>query len=273
MPSCSLIISTFNRPDALELCLKSVMNQYVLPQEVIIADDGSGDETKRVVEQFTAQARFAVKHVWQKDDGYQLSKIRNKAFVAATGDYILQTDGDLIFHSNFVKDHLQFAKKGCFVSGTRTNIKDAKTSQLLKTSSISNLTFYSAGIEKRYNAARVGLLQKLNAQLQTSAHNLHYVLGCNMAFWKEDLIKVNGYNEAFTGWGKEDNDLSARLINAGVKLRFLKFGAIVFHLWHREAARDFVSANDFLFQQSLKNNVTFVDEGMNQYINNTYDRK
>jgi glycosyltransferase involved in cell wall biosynthesis len=267
MPSCSLIISTFNRPDALELCLKSLAHQRVFPLEVIIADDGSGRETKKVIEQFTAKANFTVKHVWQKDEGYQLSKIRNKAFAAATGDYILQTDGDLIFHANFVKDHLQFAKKGCFVSGTRTNITAAKTNEILQLKAFANLKYYAPGIKKRYNAVRFALLKNLNAQLQASSKNLHYVLGCNMAFWKEDLIKVNGYNEAFKGWGKEDNDLSARLMNAGIKLRFLKFGAIVFHLWHNEAARDFVSVNDSLFQHSLKNNVTFVDWGMNQYIN------
>lgn len=264
---CSLIISTFNRPDALFLCLESVLNQNMVPYEVVIADDGSGDETKKVITDFAAKARFTVKHIWQEDDGYQLSKIRNKAFAAASGNYIVQTDGDLIFHGHFIKDHVQFAKKKCFVSGARTNINATKTQELLQTSAAANLFYHTHGIEKRYNAIISATLKNLNAVLQTSPKNMHYVLGCNMAFWKTDLEQVNGYNEQFEGWGKEDNDIAARLINAGKKLRFLKFGAVVFHLWHQEASRSSAAANEYFFQQSLKNNVTFVDQGMNQYIN------
>ncbi len=263
---CSLIISTFNRPDALHLCLESVIGQSTLPFEVVIADDGSGHETKDVIANFAAKATFPVKHVWHKDDGYQLSKIRNRAFAAASGNYILQTDGDLIFHKHFIKDHLKFAKKNCFVSGARTNISTEKTNEILHLNACPSLHYYSSGIEKRYNAVRSEILKNSTAQMQTSPQNLHYVLGCNMAFWKEDLMLVNGYNETFEGWGKEDNDIAARLMNAGKKLRFLKFGAIVFHLWHKEASRTSVGANEYLFQQSLKNNVTFVSKGMNQYI-------
>ena len=263
---CSIIISTFNRPDALQLCLESVLKQSALPFEVVIADDGSSDETKKVITNFAAKVQFPVKHIWHKDEGYQLSKIRNRAIVAANGNYILQTDGDLIFHTHFIKDHLQFAKKNCFVSGARTNITAKKTNKLLIATTCPALTYYSAGIVKRYNAVRSALLKNLNMQMQTSAQNMQYVLGCNMAFWKEDLLLVNGYNENFEGWGKEDNDIAARLINAGKKLRFLKFGAIVFHLWHKEASRTSMAANEYLFQQSLKNNVTFVSKGLNQYI-------
>jgi glycosyltransferase involved in cell wall biosynthesis len=261
----SLIISTYNRPEALALCLQSIMRQSVMPGEVMIADDGSGTVTKNLVDAFRKQSNVPVVHVWQEDDGYQLSKIRNKAFAAAKGDYLIQTDGDLIFHRHFIKDHLSFARKGSFVSGARTHINEATTHQLIQQQMAPDLYYYSAGLEKRYNAFRNILLRNVNTALQSSSTNLHYVLGCNMAFFKTDLQTVNGYNEAFTGWGKEDNDIAARLINSGINLRMLKFGAVVFHLWHKEADKNKVSANETLFQESLKNNVTFVPLGMNQY--------
>lgn len=261
----SLIISTYNRPEALALCLQSVLRQSVLPTEIIIADDGSGEATKKLVEEFQQNAPVPIVHVWQEDGGYQLSKIRNKAFAAAQGDYLIQTDGDLIFHKDFIKDHLSFAQKGSFISGARTNIDETTTHQFIQQQQAPQLNYFSKGLEKRYNAFRNKLLRDINTGLQSSPKNLYYVLGCNMAFFKNDLEKVNGYNEAFTGWGKEDNDIAARLINSGVKLRMLKFSGVVFHLWHKEADKNKVSTNETLFQESLKNNVTFVPLGMNQY--------
>jgi glycosyltransferase involved in cell wall biosynthesis len=263
--NCSLIISTYNRPEALSICLQTVLRQSVLPSEIVIADDGSGPATKTLIDKFRQQSTIPVQHIWQKDDGYQLSKIRNKAFAAAIGDYLIQTDGDLLFHEHFIKDHLSFAREGSFVSGARTNITEAATQPLIHQQKTPLLHYYSKGLEKRYNAIRSILLRNANAAIQSSPGNMHYVLGCNMAFFKKDLQEVNGYNEAFTGWGKEDNDIAARLTNAGLQLRMLKFGAVVFHLWHKEADKNKTSANEQLFQESLKNNVTFVPLGMNQY--------
>src|SRR5690606_28882504 len=107
-------------------------------------------------------------------------------------------------------------------------------------------------------------LAKLNYQLQRSQSNVKYVLGCNMAFWKDDLLKVNGYNEDFKGWGREDNDISVRLINAGVQLRFVKFAALVYHLYHPERARPDFDVNDSIYGESLKNKLTYISRGMIQ---------
>lgn len=265
MLTCSLVISTYNRPEALGLCLASVLQQSVLPDEILIADDGSNDATKQMIDQFQHNSSVIVKHIWHQDEGYRLSKIRNRAFAAATGEYIIQTDGDLIFHKHFIKDHLAFAKKGSFVSGARTNLKEEKTNQIIQNQIAPQLFYYSNGLSKRYNAFRNSILRNINSLIQSSSKNIFYVLGCNMAFFKEDLQKVNGYNEVFNGWGKEDNDIAARLINTGLKLRMLKFGAVVFHLWHQEADKNKLSANEQFFKATLKNNMTFVPIGMNQY--------
>ncbi len=260
-----LIVTTYNSPEKLWMCLQSILQQSVLPDELVIADDGSGPSTKQLLDKFSKQTKIPFKHVWQTDKGFRLSRIRNKAFAQSTCDYIIQTDGDIILHRHFIKDHIAFAKPGYFVSGARTNIDQDQTEMLLHQDKAPVLKYFSKGLQKRYNAFYSILLQQVNSLMQTSPHNLHYVLGCNMAFWKKDLQEVNGYNEAFLGWGKEDNDIAARLINAGKKLQFLKFGGIVFHLWHKENSTTLLPENERIFNQSLQNKKTFVKEGMDQY--------
>ena len=119
-PSCSLVVSTYNRPDALELCIESILRQTQLPNEIVVADDGSGESTRQLVKALEAKSPVPIVHVWQPDDGYQLARIRNRAFAAATGEYIIQLDGDLILEKHFVLDHLSMARPGTFISGSRT---------------------------------------------------------------------------------------------------------------------------------------------------------
>ncbi|MEI6946001.1 glycosyltransferase family 2 protein [Paraflavisolibacter sp. H34] len=264
-PTCSLIIATYNWPSALRLCLQSVLEQVVLPDEIIIADDGSGAETGALVADFQRRSPVPLRHIWQPDEGFQLARIRNKAFAAAEGDYLVQIDGDLVLHPRFVHDHLRFARRGAFVSGARSLLDEAYTHQVLAAAAVPKLGPGHPHLKKKYNAVRLPLLAALNYRLQRGKKNMHYVLGCNMAFWKDDLWRVNGYNEAFTGWGKEDNDLAARLINAGLELRFVKFGAVVYHLHHREAPRATVSVNEALFRRSVDEKVTFVEAGISRH--------
>jgi glycosyltransferase involved in cell wall biosynthesis len=110
-PTCTLIISTYNWPKALNLVLLSVLNQRQLPTEIVIADDGSKEETKNLIDSYRDKLSIPIKHVWHEDVGFRLAKIRNKAIATALGDYIIQIDGDVILHPYFIKDHLDFAKK------------------------------------------------------------------------------------------------------------------------------------------------------------------
>ena len=123
----SLLISTYNRPDALELCLKSVLHQVYMPDEIIIADDGSKDETRDVIQKYADLSVVPLQHVWHEDNGFQLAMIRNKAIAVANGDYIIQIDGDLILHPYFVKDHKDFAKRNSFVRGSRIYLDERIT--------------------------------------------------------------------------------------------------------------------------------------------------
>lgn len=266
-----MLISTYNWVPALRLCLESVRTQSVLPDEIIIADDGSGEETEALIDWYRTIFQVPLLHVWQPDNGYQLARIRNKAFAAASGDYIIQIDGDLILHPHFVRDHLAARKPGTFVSGARSMITKEVTEQLLHPDSSQTLIKWS-NLEQKYNAIPSRTLSALNYLFQRGNKNVHYVLGCNMAFWKADLLKVNGYNEDFTGWGKEDNDIAIRLVNSGIKLRFLKFGGIIYHLFHKMSTRLTLVTNEELFKNSIANKVTYIAKGINQYSSDSINR-
>ena len=127
----SLIISTYNWPRALYLCLDSVMQQTVMPSEILIADDGSGMSTRDVVKHFENISPVPVRHIWHEDNGFRLAAIRNKAIAASKGKYIIQIDGDLILQRNFIQDHMLFAREGCFVTGSRGIITELLTRKVL----------------------------------------------------------------------------------------------------------------------------------------------
>ena len=262
---CSLIISTYNWPQALRLCLDSVLRQTVLPSEIIIADDGSKQETFDLVRKFQGTTSIPVKHVWQPDEGYQLARIRNKAFAEANDGYLIQIDGDLILHPKFIEDHLHFSKPGTFVSGARAMLDGSATKKMLQHFDSDLLKVGSTHLSKKFNAVYLRPLSHLNYLVQRSRSQIHYVLGCNMAFWKKDLIAVNGYNESFVGWGKEDNDLAIRLVNNNTSLRFVKFGAIVYHLHHKISVRPTLAENEAMLKKSIDDKATFIEKGMNQH--------
>ncbi len=120
----SLIISTYNRPDALRLCLDSILRQTTLPDEVIIGDDGSADDTRQVIEDFRKKCPVPLKHIWHEDDGFRLAMMRNKSVAAASGDYIVQIDGDIVLERHFIADHKAAATEGYFVKGSRVRLTD-----------------------------------------------------------------------------------------------------------------------------------------------------
>ncbi|HEX2536155.1 MAG TPA: glycosyltransferase family 2 protein, partial [Chitinophagaceae bacterium] len=235
--NCSLLIATYNWPQALELCLMSVMNQKIMPAEVVIADDGSKKETGDLIAKIGENFPVPLRHVWQPDEGFQLARIRNRAIAAASGAYILQIDGDLILHPYFVHDHLALQRPGFFTTGSRVLLSPLSTERLLQQRSL-NIKAHASDSRNRFNSLRSPLLRNIMApRYKTGGRHRYYVKGCNMAFWKEDLLRVNGYNEAFSGWGREDSEIAIRLINAGVQKQFMKMGGICYHLYHKEASR------------------------------------
>ena len=259
----SLIISTYNFPKALELCLKSVLQQSVLPDEILIADDGSGEDTQKVVEEFKKRSPIPVIHVWHEDNGFQLTIIRNKAIAKANMEYIIQIDGDIILNRYFIKDHKRFARKSSFVSGSRLNIQESLSKKLLAEHSI-EVSIRNKGVHNRVNGIRWQLLTWL---LQNYHQNdLLYVRGCNMGFWKKDLILVNGYDESMIGWGREDSEIACRLINAGIRKRIIKNAGIVFHLYHPGNSRSQFNINNEILQKTIDEKRTWCSKGLDQYL-------
>ncbi len=262
--TCSLIISTYNRPDALAVCLESVRNLAVYPDEVIVGDDGSTEETRMVVERFQKDFPVTLKYIWQPDLGFRLAMIRNKCIAAAVGDYIIQIDGDIFLHPMFVADHLRNARPGHFLKGGRVQLDSCRSKQICESGKIPWIHFLSSGIEaKRPNALRFSNLAVYLAPRYRK--NRDNVLGCNMSFYKKDLVAVNGYDEDFSGWGGEDLDISFRLRNAGVGKRYLKFCALAYHLWHREAPMDRSSANHAMAYSHRDKSLIRCEHGLDQY--------
>ncbi|MCF0073029.1 glycosyltransferase family 2 protein [Dyadobacter sp. CY261] len=260
----SLIISTYNWPEALQLCLLSVKGQSVMPDEVIIADDGSTHQTAEVIESMRHGFPTKLIHIWQEDEGFQLSKIRNKAIAASSSDYIIQIDGDLILHKHFIKDHLTLSKRGTFVTGSRV-LMDKVLSEKLLDAQKSRVYPFQSGLGNFSNRFSISWLCNYMAD-RYKTYDIFALRGCNMAFWRDDLLRVNGYNELFHAWGREDNEIAVRLLNAGLKKRAIKFGGVVFHIYHPEVDRCGCPQNDLHLSEALRHKTVFCDQGLHQYL-------
>lgn len=262
----SLIIATYNWPEALELTLKSVLLQKDLPEEVVIADDGSRAETKELIEKYQKEFPVPLVHVWHEDKGFRLAEIRNKAIAKANGDYIVQVDGDIILHPYFIKDHRKFAKKDSFVRASRIYLDENLSEQKLENKD-ANISIFAKGISNLFSSFRIPLLWRFfETNYKTKGDERWEIHGCNMAFWKANAIKVNGYNEAFFGWGPEDKEFVSRLLNAGFEKRFLKLGGIAFHIHHTINKKEFLAQNVALFEKAKKEKLQFCEQGINTYL-------
>lgn len=232
--TCSLLISTYNWPEALRLCLLSVFAQTRLPDNIIICDDGSREDTASLINDMRAISPVPIKHVWHEDKGFRLAKIRNRGVAASTDDYIIQIDGDIILHPAFVADHLALAAEGVMLRGRRVPLDKETTGRLCAAGKLPRLGLFSKGIVKR----RLNALHLLPVAKFLAARyrpNRPGIMGCNMSFSRRDILAVNGYDERFEGWGSEDSDLATRMQMNGVRKFDLKFAAVAFHLWHGHA--------------------------------------
>lgn len=229
----SVIVSTYNRPDALEVCLRSLFCQTVLPYEIVVGDDGSGEPTRQLIEKMKAVSPVPIIHVWHEDSGFRLAMMRNKSIAATHGDYIIEMDGDIFAHPHFIEDHLHEAAPGRYVKGGRTNLGKALTERICRSGMPTRIHYWTKGIEsKPENSIHCSWLAHLLAPRYRKHRSA--ALGCNMSFFKSDIIRVNGYDEFYEGWGGEDVDLGYRLQMSGLSKRYLKFAGIVYHLWHED---------------------------------------
>lgn len=260
--TCSLIITTYNWKNALELVLLSALNQSILPDEIIIADDGSNTDTKELIHKFAQTSQIPIFHSWQEDDGFRAAMSRNKAIAKASGKYIILTDGDMILHHNFIKDHLCNAKQNCFIQGSRVLLSTNKSQSIMSQKKIS-FHIFEYGISNRKNMIHSNILSKL---FSYQSKTLTGIKTCNMSFFKSDCLKVNGFNEDFIGWGREDSEFVVRLLNSGIKRKNIKFNCVAFHLWHNENDRASLPQNDTILRNTIEKKLVWYENGIDKHL-------
>ncbi|OJA01054.1 glycosyl transferase family 2, partial [Rickettsiella grylli] len=260
----------FNRPEALRLVLLALTHQTQLPSEVIVADDGSTFATRLLINQLKNHVNYPLKQIWQKDEGFQAAKIRNKASFYTNADYLIFLDGDCIPFPDFIEKHRLLAEPQWFVSGHRLLLEKKGTETILKTSypvykdSAQQwiLRYFHRQSNRLFPLLRVPFnkLRKLHAKRWQGAKS------CNLGLWKKDFLTVNGFDERFVGWGYEDSDLVIRLIRAGVYRKSGKFAIPVIHLWHPLNGRAQQGENLSLLKQITQNKQIRAKVGFDRFI-------
>lgn len=269
-PKISVILSTFNRPCALQVVLESLCRQDERGFEVIVADDGSDESTKAVVLAMSkAHPDLGIRHVWQEKQGFRLARIRNLAVKKSIGDYLIFLDGDCVVPMNFISQHRQLSEEGWAVYGQRILASRKFTASIEADSTqLQRATFWTF-----WNFLLLRLLGKVNRFFPTlsiegtgwrkrSPKSWQQVRGCNWALWRKDYLDINGSDESFEGWGSEDKDVAVRLINSGVNLKSGKCGSYVLHLWHSKATRENSKFNLALVEERVKNRRIYPEKGI-----------
>jgi len=244
----SVIVSTYNREDALDVVLRALARQSDRNFEIVVADDGSGPATARVVRDWAARNPVPIKHVWHDDRGFRLAEIRNRGIRASSGAYIVFLDGDCIARRDFVAKHRRLAEPRWFVTGTRILLSRELTDRILHEGLEPELwglaRFMAHRLRHHFNRVAPLLALRLGPMRKLMAHRWRGARGSNMAFWRADLERVGGFDTSFSGWGREDSDIFIRMIRAGVRRKDGRFASGVLHLWHPDADRSHLDDND-----------------------------
>jgi glycosyltransferase involved in cell wall biosynthesis len=266
----AVIPATYNRPDALAAQLEGYLAQDYPDFEIIVADDGSEADTREVIRHYQARARFRIDHVWQENKGYRAAIVRNRAVACSDADYIVYTDQDCVPFPDFLSRHARLAERGWFVAGNR----------LLTTRGFAERIFaqhlpvheWSFGQWLRCRLrGDINRLQPLVRLPDGAFRKLHPrrwrgAKTANLAVWKSDLLRVNGMDEEYAGWGLEDSDLVIRLIRAGVRHKSGRFACPVVHLWHPEQDRGRLPENQRRLTAMLESNRVAARVGLSQYL-------
>lgn len=265
-----VIVTTYNRPDALAAVLAGYLAQRNAEFELIVADDGSTDDTRRIVEAIKSHARFPVAHVWHENQGFRAAAIRNRALAATSADYIVFSDGDCVPAPRFVAQHQRLAERGWFVAGNRVLLSEDFTRRALRDElpihewALSD--WIGAWLKRDINRWLPLVTLADGAFRKRAPQRWEGLKTCNLAAWRDDLLRVNGLDESYSGWGLEDSDLVIRLLHAGVRHKSARFAAPVFHLWHAENDRNRLAENRRRLDTVLNSQRTLAELGVNRYL-------
>ena len=249
----SVIISTFNHPAWLEKTLWGYCCQSRPADEIIIADDGSHDETRLMIESFSD--KLLIKHVWHNDKGFRKTEILNKALLASSNDYIIFSDQDCIPRTDFIETHERYAQKGYFLSGGVVRLPMKTSQYITKDDIISGSAFnlkwlYKQGIKITFKCTKLFKNKYFSIFMNTITPAKSTWNGCNSSGWRADLLHVNGFNEKMQ-YGGEDRELGERLINYGIKTKQIRYSAIMIHLDH---SRPYKNDNSITKNISIRKN-------------------
>jgi glycosyltransferase involved in cell wall biosynthesis len=236
----SLCITTYNKPRQLEQVLASVRNMRVLPDEILICDDGSTDETRKMLERISANYPVRIRHLWHPDTGWRLAASRNNGIREAQGEYIIFIDGDCLPHRRFLEDHLSLARPNMMVLGDRAHVREEWSDSFKPGFHQVAYGVLTKRIHKRSVAFRNPFERPYEFGLEehTTLSLARTAIGCNMAFWKKDAVRINGFNEEIQGWALEDIEMVARMLASGVRGRKVRRKAVIYHLDHGNPVYD-----------------------------------
>jgi len=259
----SLIVSTYDRVDSLARVLRGVRLQSTPPGEIIIADDGSGSPTEQLLKSWQKEATAPLRHFRQDDEGFRKTMILNQCIAAAKGQYVILLDGDCVPHLKFIADHADMAEENYWVQGRRCYVRQSKvkffsvdTTPILQWMMQGKITGWPKGIRLPFPIVRRGTERE-------------GILGCNMAFWREDALAINGFDEDYTGWGHEDADFGVRLYHLGRQRKFVYGRAIVYHLNHSWIDRQKAEQSRQRLEGTIQSKKVRCDRGINQYLTET----
>jgi len=262
VPRLAVIINTYDQPHYLNRVLASLSNQTSSPDEVLLADDGSGDDTRQIFVTWAKSLAMKSQHVWQPHEGFRRARILNQAIAQAGSEYLVFLDGDTVPHPEFILDHRRLARASAFVQGHRALVKEwgSRFFGMNDFGQDRRRVIYRAQLEGWKHAFR------WPRPLVRTRKDLRGIRGCNLGIWKEHLVKVNGYNEAFVGWGREDSELAVRLMNSGIERLDVRGWALCFHLWHKPVDRTKLERNTELLSEAQLGGVTWCKLGLDGHL-------
>jgi glycosyltransferase involved in cell wall biosynthesis len=257
----SLIISTYDQPLALAKVFSALDRQTQWPEQILLADDGSNEPTRQLVAQWSKGVPVRVQHVWHSHEGFRKTGILNKAVAATEGEYVVLLDGDCVPHPAFIADHAKLAERGFWVQGRRCFIREPFVEQF----NLGQTSVLSWILLGRITGA--GKALRLPFPLIRCDTRQRGIIGCNMGFWRDDLLSVNGFDEDYSGWGiGEDSDIGSRLYNLGRRRKFVYARAIVYHLNHPMLPRNHVPASQARLRETIDSGKVRCARGLDQYL-------
>lgn len=267
-PLISVVLTTYNRSDALAVVLKALQRQTDAAFEVVIADDGSHAMHRAVIRDVAQGCTFALAHVWHPDVGFTVARARNLGVSQCRGSYLILLDGDCVPDVDFIAQHRRLMQSGFLVNGSRCLLSPDFTQQVLAGSVdvVGRSWLYWLGRWQQGFSSKIAPLLRapeMGMRLETE-FRWNGIRSCNMGLWRADFERVNGFDGSFQGWGHEDADLVLRMFHAGVRRKNGFFATEVFHLWHDEASRHRASANEGTVRQRMQSDIVRAPLGLQE---------